>query len=137
VAVNRPRIRLDWWVSGGCILTAVALFTYAQVRGWTPGRVERTVNRDLPPGSTRAQIEADLDAKGWSHEYGAGADSLEFYGKYVGLGREQLGGVVFAQVPDPNVGIGGLDHGSITVLFFLDRDGRLIRSYARVSILSV
>ena len=90
--------------------------------------------------SDRQQVESFLDAQGWSHsycEYSEEPSMLGFYGREAGLRAEQLGGVVFATVPNPNVGIGGLDEGTITVLFFLDRGGRLVRSYIRVWILSL
>ncbi|MGL4551349.1 MAG: hypothetical protein ACRC33_09180 [Gemmataceae bacterium] len=88
------------------------------------------MNRDLPSGSTRPEIESYLDAKGWSHSYSTGADTLSYYGGEVGLTAKQLGGVVFAEVANPNVG--WLTQGSITVLFFFDPDWRLVRSYVRV-----
>jgi hypothetical protein len=133
-AAHRTRNRLVGWVCGGCVLGLVVLVAYADGRGWTPGKVERAVNRDLPPGATRSRIEADLDAKGWPHIHSAGADSLRYYGEYVGLRREQLGGIVFADVPGANVG--WLNQGSVTVFFYLGPDDRLIRSYVRVALVS-
>ena len=95
------------------------------------------VNRDLTTGTARRQVEEYLDAKGWSHSYTEDSITRGYYGKHVGLQADQLGGVVFANVPEPNVGIGGLDEGTITVLFFLNHDGRLLRSYVVERILSL
>jgi hypothetical protein len=93
MADRRRKTLLVWWAAGVCVLALVAAIVYAQFRGWTPGRVERTVNRDLPQGSTRAEIEAYLNAKGWFHVYLEDYSWLALYGREVGLGAEQLGGV--------------------------------------------
>jgi len=81
-------------------------------------------------------IEAFLDAQGWPRSYGGPEN--RFYAEWAGLKANEVrevSGVVFGEVPDPNVG--ALDTGSITVLFFLDRDGRLIRAWVKVWILSL
>src|SRR5262245_59297880 len=137
MAERRRKTRLVWRVAGACLLALVALFVYAQVRGWTPSKVERAVNRELPPGSDSVQIEAFLDARGWPHHRCEPIDGISYLVREVNLNAADLSGAVLAEVPDPNVGIGGLDEGTITVVFFLDRDGRLVRSYGRVWILGL
>jgi hypothetical protein len=125
-------VRLFWWIAGGCglaLLTALLILVfYALFRGWTPGKVERAVNQALPPGSNRESIEGFLDAHGWARSYSGPENS--FYAREIGLKEDQVSGVVFGHVPDPNVD--PFDRGAITLLFFLDRDGRLIKSYVRV-----
>lgn len=130
------RIRMVWWVSAGCAVAMLIVVVYASLRGWTPGKVERLVNQQLPTGSNRATIEAFLDARGWPRSYGGPENAV--YAEWAGLNAKdvsRVAGVVFGEVPDPNVG--PFDTGSITVLFFLDQDDRLIRSWVKVWILGL
>ena len=127
--------RLIPWIVVGCIVALIAGYSYASVRGWTQAKVERAVNQALPPGCDRVQIEAFLDARGWRHRYSQEGMWLRFYGGRAGLRGDRIEAMIHAEVPDPNVGPFG--EGSITVFFFLDREGRLIKSYVEVWILSL
>jgi hypothetical protein len=123
--------------AGACILTLITLFVYAGTRGWTEEKVERTVNRELSPGSDRAQIEAFLDTQGWPHRPCEPINGISYMLREAKLDAADLSEAVLAEVPNPNVGFGGLREGTITVVFFLDHNGRLVRSYIRVWILSL
>jgi hypothetical protein len=116
-----------------CGLVLPIYIAYASLRGWTPGNVERAVNEAIPLGSDRVTIEVFLDAKGWTRSFG-GPKSAAFYAERASLNASNLSGVVFGEVSDPNVG--PFDTGRITVMFFLDGDGKLIRSHVSVWILS-
>jgi hypothetical protein len=143
-AIDRRRSRrrgslLVWRVAGGCLAALIVIVTFATVRGWTPSRVERTVNRALPPGTERARVEAFLNDLGWPHRRVEPIDGVAYMIRHANLDLDPAGlsGVVLADVPDPNPGLGGLDKGTITAVFFFDHDRRLVRSHVRVWILSL
>jgi hypothetical protein len=131
------KIRLVWWVSAACPLVLLAVIVFALVRGWTPSKVERTVNSELPRGSSRERIEAFLDAHRWTHYRCETIDdaNVMWLAKKAKLDIAKLSGAVVADVSDANVGI--LSQGSITVVFFLGPDGRMVKSYVSVWILSL
>lgn len=124
------RGRAVWWVAALCYFTLVAMGGYANQRGWTRARIERTVNGECPVGSDRDTIESFLKARAWSYTYGNKSASLSLYGQEADLPVETLSGIIFADVPDANVGV--FDTGRISVFFFLDRDGRLVKAEVRV-----
>jgi hypothetical protein len=132
---------------------------YESRLGWTPTKVERITNAACPPGLTRGQVQAWLDtdpflpeppgtfhfiAKGPSapssparltYHYVASVKDIGYMAREVGLSEDDLGGAILAEVPDANVD--PICAGTITVVFFFDKDDRLIRTYVRVWIQSL
>ena len=137
VLPQMSKFRVGSWLVGVCVVALVTLFTYSWVRGWTPFKVERTVNREIPLGSNRDRIETALDALGWPHRsYDRTVDIISMV-RETNLDPSSLSGAIMAEVPEPNVGIHGVDKGTITVVFFLDRDGALVRTIVHVWIRSL
>jgi hypothetical protein len=129
------QIRAVWWVGGACSIAFVAIIGYASHRGWTPEKVERVVNSELPVGSDRTAIEYFLNTRDWSYTFDDAPNSFGHYAKQVNLPPASLGGAIYAEVVDANVGL--FDTGRISVFFFLDPNGRLVKADVRVSRLSL
>lgn len=134
---GRPESLLARPLGRACLLALVALVTYSSLRGWTPARTGWAVYRDVPAGADLRTVEAFLDGRGWPREHATDPVSLRYYGEYVGLGPDELSGILFGEVTDPNLGLWGLNQGSITVLFYFGPDGRLVRYYLRAGIVSL
>jgi hypothetical protein len=96
---------------------------YDQQRRWTPEQVEQAVNDSLPPGSTRAQIVAFLDAKGFPRRFYLSYRDVSAH--QAGVAEADFGEAIVASVPDPGLGL--LTGGWIHVTFYLDKSGRLIK----------
>src|SRR5438067_12947132 len=69
-----PRMR--WLVGAASVVASVgflvcavfvAYVTYDQTRRWTPEKVEQATREALPPGSTRAEVVAFLEGKGFPY----------------------------------------------------------------------
>jgi hypothetical protein len=107
-------------------------------KGWTPSKVEREIQLKLPPGSTRAQIEAWLDLirpDGLFHvdrDYFQGTADLGVIGDQTPLQLsrlppDQVAGVVRARFHSANVNL--IFTGWIDVYFFFDKNDRLLGHY--------
>jgi hypothetical protein len=109
------------------------LFFVAPGRGMTVSKVEAMIAADLPPGTTRKQVEAWLDAQGIDHSYSAGGvDDWEGYQSVMsmaGVNQQNLGGTVRATVRKANVDL--ILPGEINVYFFFDKQDRLVRHLVR------
>jgi hypothetical protein len=103
-----------------------AFIVYQSMRPWTPEQVEKTVRDGVPVGSTQETIESFLDGVGFPHRfYGSLHDVDTTDGRYSGISPADFGGAISAHVPNPNLGL--LTGGSIQMLFYLDKNGRLIK----------
>jgi hypothetical protein len=134
-------IRLVYWIAATCGLALGVIIVYGEMRGWTPSAVERTINRSLPPGSTRSEIEAFLDAQGWTYVYMPRAIDIRtaFHRQYYEeVDRtHHVTGRIWATIPDAEANVGLLERGWINVDFYLDDQGRLVRSYVITQIISL
>ncbi len=100
--------------------------------GWTPRKVERVLKSSPPPGSMRVQVErwlASQPFKTWD-EWDKPSQYIGMASS-VGLEASELGGIIFAEVPDPHVEAWGYD-GSTTIVFYFDKRSRLIKHQVRV-----
>jgi hypothetical protein len=126
---------------------------YESTRGWTPDAVERLAKTTCPLRTPRARIEAWLAsdpfpsavsayfqlipkrACPWQghrleYEYHESAKGIEYLWREMGLKPDDTGGCIVARIPDPNVDL--FAPGTIALIFFFDRDDRLIKQYVRV-----
>jgi hypothetical protein len=107
---------------------AVGYVVYDQKSRWTPDEVEQAVTEALPPGSTREQVVAFLDAKGFPRQtYRSYGDTSA---RYFGIPEDDFGELIDADVPHP--GLGFLTGGWIRVDFYMDKNGRLIKYHMNV-----
>lgn len=134
VPQRRRGIGLVGWAAAASGLALTGALVHVQVRGWTPSKVEQAVARGVSPRADLAHVEQFLDAHGWPHWRCEPVDDVSYLVRDAGLDPAGLGGAVLADVPDPNVGVGGVDHGTITVVFFYDHDGRLVRWRVRARV---
>jgi hypothetical protein len=153
---GRP-VRVGCWVVGGAaalLCLCCAGVWYEFTRGWTPETVDRLARAACPPGSTREEVKAWLDSDPFppsrpasfrlfkrTPPYMQGPGRLE-YKESVGpdgdVGRLDLnaiGWTIRAAIPDPNPD--PICQGTITLVFFFDHEGRLIKHHVSVSILSL
>jgi hypothetical protein len=96
-------------------------------KGWTPEKLEQTLDAALPAGSMRTQVQDWLD----SHEFRYGLTTPQKSGPWMaraaGLKLEDVGVEIRAGVPDVNVDWGDLgDTGWINVTFFFDKEDKLL-----------
>jgi len=111
------------------ILALVATVYWASfLRGRTVGDVERIVRAEIPPGSTRPEVESVLKKHGIRHaEQNAtrtrrGGQTLP---ELAGLSERDIGCTTEAYIDDAHVDL--VYTGMILVYFLFDREGRLAR----------
>jgi hypothetical protein len=93
---------------------------YDQSRRWTPEQVEQAAREALPPGSTRAEVVSFLESKSFPYE----SYSEYRHVRIVGTTPDWFGEAICGHVPKPGLGL--LAGGTISVCFFLDKQGRLV-----------
>jgi hypothetical protein len=112
---------------------------YEATRGWTPWKVERLVNANCPPGTTRTGAKAWLDSEPFSH---ASRSLLKPESGWPGLRRgqtykehltQEIGGKLIwdieIEIPDPNVAI--FCTGTMTLTLTFDGE-RLVKHDVKV-----
>jgi hypothetical protein len=91
---------------------------YEATKGWTPGKLKRTVNAALPTGSTRAQVQAWLDSQGFPN----GPDTPDKGGRWLAeeasVDPHRVKVQISAGVPDTNADWGDLGRSRIRSLTF-------------------
>jgi hypothetical protein len=128
--LNRPATvsRAVLWASLALIVVGLAagFVVYQSIRPWTPERVEKAVREGLPTGSAREEIESFLDRLGFPHHFYDSLHSVDATdGRVSGVTPADFGGAISAHVPNPNLGL--LTGGSIRMVFYLNKNGRLIK----------
>jgi len=151
------RRRLRYCYAGAAALALLLLgagvLWHESTRGWTPGAVERLAKAVCPPQTPRTQVEAWLASEPFppempaffqlfhkracpwqghrlEYEYHDSAKGIEYLWREMGLNPDDTGGCIVARIPDPNVDL--FSPGTITLIFFFDRDDQLIKQYVRV-----
>jgi hypothetical protein len=133
--------RYRWWLAIPVIFAGCAGFLwYETEKGWTPKKIEQAVHENVPPGATRAQVEAWIDSIPSDstcrvyHDYfnfdiAPFRDHLDTIGNQTvvelsGLPRDQVKSMVRAPFAGANVDL--IWGGRVTVYFFFDRNDRLL-----------
>jgi hypothetical protein len=83
-------------------------------RTWTPAKVERALVASLPPGSTRSEVKAWLEARHIYH-----TDILDLDGN-------RRSNMLMAEIGDAASELFG-SFGEISIYFYFDKDDRLCR----------
>lgn len=126
-AGRRPWTRT---LSNGVVLTLVlgvigVYYTKSQ-RGWSLERVKNAIHADLPVGSRDSTVVDWLRQHRFETTEETGLPEqrrAEMYTKQFGYQIPDTAKVLWAEVPEPNVGL--LESGRISVVFVFDGLGRL------------
>jgi hypothetical protein len=78
----------------GLLVLSMALagfFWYEATKGWTCAKLKRIISAELPPGSTRAQVEDWLDAHGFPIQISTPDKTGPWSATEVGLDPREVG----------------------------------------------
>jgi hypothetical protein len=136
---------LAWWVLGLALIAFVWDLVLAQidsVRGWTETRLESSIENEVPADADRALVEAWFDCHRIEHTFFERTANADMVGHdsiptLAGLKDEDLGGMVrgFLREKDAHVGymneanVGYMNNGTLSVYFFLDKQGKVVGHY--------
>ena len=125
----------------GCLTPVVGWLIYENNRAWTVGKIEHLIRTELRPNCSREDVEAWFEKHGLKHGFSTDPNGAGMMGDktplmLAGLGDKEISGTAFAHIEGkvfgeaegnnrPRANVGWLN-GSITIRFFIDKQGRVI-----------
>src|SRR5262245_38385129 len=143
---NGSTRRFPPWVGSlllvaGCLAPVVGWLIYENNRAWTVGKIEHLIRTELRPNCSREDVEAWFEKHGLKHGFSTDPNGAGMMGDktplmLAGLGDKEISGTacalmyrkVFGEDEDnywPMSNVVWLNV-SITIRFFIDKQGRVI-----------
>lgn len=136
VEVEGPRRRFKRVGSATVLGLAVvcgALLWWAETRGRTAAKFERSIRAEVPRMCSRPVVEEWFDRHGMWHEWSVNTRVVDIGGQtpaeLAGLRDADLGGVCWTALETPEVNVGLGNSGEIGIYFFFDDRGRCLGHY--------